>query len=143
MNMYYSPETGFFYAPELIDRYKTAGSWPDDAYELSNEEMVEFYMVSSPEGKKLGGIAGKIAWVDVPPLSKDEAVALAEKIKNNKITEINNFVNVRQWPGKAALGRLTTEEKKQYESWLDYLDSVNKVNTDNAPNIAWPQSPEA
>lgn len=38
MVMYYSEKTGGFYAGELIDRFKAAGKWPDDAREITREE---------------------------------------------------------------------------------------------------------
>lgn len=36
--MYYSNTTGFFYAADLRADYEAAGSWPDDAREVSAEE---------------------------------------------------------------------------------------------------------
>ncbi|EFG1359086.1 tail fiber assembly protein [Escherichia coli] len=46
-----------------------------------------------------------------------------------------------QWPGKAAIGRLKGEELAQYNSWLDYLDALELVDTSSAPDIEWPTSP--
>ncbi len=31
-------------------------------------------------------------------------------------------MNSKQWPGKAAIGRLKGEELAQYNLWLDYLE---------------------
>ena len=50
-------------------------------------------------------------------------------------------MNSKQWPGKAAMGRLKDSEKAQYNAWLDYLDELEAVDTSKAPEIAWPSPP--
>ncbi|HCQ0095424.1 Caudovirales tail fiber assembly protein [Escherichia coli] len=50
-------------------------------------------------------------------------------------------MNSRQWPGKAAIGRLKSEELAQYNLWLDYLDALELVDTSSAPDIEWPTPP--
>ncbi|MGT3892490.1 tail fiber assembly protein, partial [Escherichia coli] len=49
--------------------------------------------------------------------------------------------NSKQWPGKAAIGRLKGDELEQYNSWLDYLDALELVDTSGAPDIEWPTPP--
>ena len=62
--------------------------------------------------------------------------------KSRLIHEANNYINSKQWPGKVAMGRLKDTEKVQYNAWLDYLDSLDAVDTSSAPNIEWPTMPE-
>ncbi|EHU01384.1 hypothetical protein CKS_4137 [Pantoea stewartii subsp. stewartii DC283] len=50
-------------------------------------------------------------------------------------------MNSRQWPGKAALGRLKGDELAAYNTWLDYLDALYAVDTSKAPDITWPVKP--
>ncbi|MDQ4613506.1 tail fiber assembly protein, partial [Escherichia coli] len=76
-----------------------------------------------------------------PPLSKENLIALAELKKGKLINEANEHMNSRQWPGKAAIGRLKSEELAQYNLWLDYLDALELVDTSSAPDIEWPTSP--
>ncbi|EJJ8075825.1 tail fiber assembly protein, partial [Escherichia coli] len=67
------------------------------------------------------------------------------KNKNEKqlrIDEANNYMNGKQWPGKAAIGRLKGEELAQYNLWLDYLDALELVDTSSAPDIEWPEEPD-
>lgn len=52
-------------------------------------------------------------------------------------------MNAKQWPGKAAIGRLKGDELAQYNLWLDYLDALEAVETSRAPDINWPVPPEA
>lgn len=51
-------------------------------------------------------------------------------------------MNSKQWPGKAAIGRLKGDELEQYGLWLDYLDALEVLNISSAPDIEWPISPE-
>ncbi|HGU1655554.1 TPA: tail fiber assembly protein, partial [Escherichia coli] len=53
----------------------------------------------------------------------------------------NEFINSKQWPGKAAIGCLKGEELAQYNLWLDYLDALELVDTSSAPDIEWPTPP--
>ena len=50
-------------------------------------------------------------------------------------------MNSRQWPGKAAIGRLKGEELTQYNLWLDYLDALELGDISSAPDIEWPTPP--
>ncbi|HFV0559213.1 TPA: tail fiber assembly protein [Escherichia coli] len=68
-------------------------------------------------------------------------VAAAEAEKQARIYQANEFMNSKQWPGKAAMGRLNDSEKAKYNAWLDYLDALEAVDTSTAPHITWPASP--
>lgn len=80
-------------------------------------------------------------WVDIPPLCHEEEIAAAEAEKQYRIDQANEYINSKQWPGKAALGRLTDDEKAQYNEWLDYLDALESVDISSAPDINWPVPP--
>lgn len=69
-------------------------------------------------------------------------VAAADEEKQIKIDQANEYMNNKQWPGKAAMGRLKDSEKEQYNAWLDYLDELEVVDTSNAPDIIWPEAPQ-
>lgn len=141
-NFYFSPSTLSFYPNELIASYKTAGSLPDDIIAVSDETFVT-YSGTPPQGKMRGATKErKPTWVDFPPLSYEEEVEVADAEKQAYIDHANDYMNSKQWPGKAALGRLTDTEKEQYNQWLDYLDALEAVDTSSAPDINWPESPE-
>ncbi|HHC4864808.1 TPA: tail fiber assembly protein, partial [Escherichia albertii] len=71
----------------------------------------------------------------------EEAMLLATAQKQNLIDNANEYMNSKQWPGKAAIGRLKGEELAQYNLWLDYLDALELVDTSSAPDIEWPTPP--
>ncbi len=71
----------------------------------------------------------------------EEQIASAETKKQQLINQANDYMNSRQWVGKAAIGRLKGEELAQYNLWLDYLDALELVDTSSAPDIEWPTPP--
>ncbi|TLI73090.1 tail fiber assembly protein, partial [Escherichia sp. E1130] len=70
-----------------------------------------------------------------------DLISAAEAEKQNRIDQANDYMNSKQWPGKAAMGRLKDTEKAQYNLWLDYLDELEAVDTSTAPDIIWPEKP--
>ncbi|CAH6661970.1 hypothetical protein FBBNIHIM_22950 [Pseudocitrobacter vendiensis] len=116
---------------------------PSNAIEVSADIYNEFAGVAWPDGKVLSADdSGNPAWVDAPPLSKDELIFQAKAEKQQQIDEINAWINGQQWPSKLALGRLSDDEKLLFNKWLDYLDALNAVDTSTAPDIEWPTAPE-
>ncbi|HGW3964987.1 TPA: tail fiber assembly protein [Citrobacter freundii] len=125
----------------LKDEYEAAGMWPENGIDVSDEVAAEF-TGQPPEGKTIGvGADGMPAWVDMPPPSHDELVAQADAEKQARIDLANDYMNSKQWPGKAAIGRLKGDELAQYNLWLDYLDALEAVDTSSAPDIKWPTPP--
>ncbi|ASW60782.1 hypothetical protein PA45B_3680 [Escherichia coli] len=52
-------------------------------------------------------------------------------------SEVNTYINtISGW--QSCYGRLKGEELAQYNSWLDYLDALELVDTSCAPDIEWP-----
>ncbi|HBE4830467.1 TPA: tail fiber assembly protein [Escherichia coli] len=142
MNLkYFSPSENAFYAGELKESYIAADSWPSDALEVDESLYLEF-IDKSPEGKYRGvDNAGMPCWLEIPPPTAEEMASNAENMRQQLIDEANVYINKRQWPGKAAIGRLKGEELVQYNLWLDYLDALELVDTSGAPDIEWPTPP--
>ncbi|MGT2567082.1 tail fiber assembly protein [Enterobacter kobei] len=140
--IFFSAANLSFYPEELKEEYEIGIGWPEDAIEIAYEQWEEF-IGTPPADKTLGADkSGMPAWVDIPPLSHEEEVAIAESQKNLLIDQANEYINSKQWPGKAAMGRLKDAEKEQYNAWLDYLDALEAVDTSSAPDIEWPTPPE-
>ncbi|MGM8432051.1 tail fiber assembly protein [Enterobacter cloacae] len=143
MNYAYSPSKNAFYYFGWKNEYDAAGTWPTDAIEVT-DDIHEKYSADPPKGKILiAGTDGMPTWGEAPPLTHDEIVAQAEAERINRIGVANDFMNGKQWPGKAAIGRLKGDELTKYNLWLDYLDELEAVDTSSAPNIVWPISPAA
>lgn len=82
-------------------------------------------------------------WVKDADAEHTALVSDAEAQKQYLITQANDYINRKQWPGKAVTGRLIDTEKARYFLLLDYLDALEAVDTSSAPDINWPVPPEA
>lgn len=142
MNAYFFSASALgFFALDLKDVYDAAGTWPDDAVSIDEDTWQQF-ISTQPTGKQLGADAhGNPVWVDIPAPTAEELIAAAEREKQVRIEQANYYINSKQWPGKAVLGRLKGIELEQYNLWLDYLDALEAVDTSSAPDINWPVSP--
>lgn len=81
-------------------------------------------------------------WITDTDAQQKANIAASEAEKQVRIDRANAYINSKQWPGKAALGRLKDAEKEQYNLWLDYFDALEAVDTSSAPDINWPLAPE-
>ncbi|HCW0179939.1 tail fiber assembly protein [Citrobacter freundii] len=73
--------------------------------------------------------------------AKESAISAADNKKRLLIIEAREYIDSKQWPGKAAIGRLKGDELAQYNLWLDYLDALDAIKTASAPDIKWPTPP--
>ncbi|EFH6048585.1 tail fiber assembly protein [Escherichia coli] len=142
MNVYYySAMNNAFYLAENIDLYKEQNTWPSDAIKVEDSLFDEFN--SPPPGKiRAAGENGLPVWIDIPQPTHGELISIAESKKKILISDANRYISSKQWPGKAAIGRLKDDELAQYNLWLDYLDALEMVDTSSAPDIEWPTPPE-
>ncbi|EIM2944558.1 tail fiber assembly protein [Citrobacter freundii] len=142
MNIYFSASIpAFIPAQWKEDGTYDDDTWPADAVLLSDEESELYWKQNPPAGKQLGTENGRPVWIDIPAPTQDELIADAEREKQRRIDAANEFMNSKQWPGKAAIGRLKGDELAQYNLWLDYLDALDAVKTTSAPDIKWPTPP--
>lgn len=140
MNYLYSASGNLFYVEEWESDY--GKNWPLDCVDVTETQFHEF-TDEPPAGKmRVSGDDGLPCWGDIPPPTHEEKVAVSEVEKQSRIDQANAYMNGRQWPGKAAMGRLTDVERSQYNDWLDYLDALEEVNISTAPNVIWPEKPE-
>ncbi|WP_370906165.1 tail fiber assembly protein [Citrobacter koseri] len=138
----YSPSHNAFYLAVLKAEYELSDNWPEDGVEISDDLFIK-YTSTPPDGKERGVDSdGMPCWVDLPEPTTEELIAAAESKRQQLINEANTCINNKQWPGKAAIGRLKGEELSQYNLWLDYLDALEAVDTSSAPDINWPVPPE-
>lgn len=142
MELYiYSAKNNSFFPKDYVIKFEQCGWDLGDAVDVDHQLFIE-YTGDAPAGKvRVAGADGMPAWGDIPPLSHEEKVALAESHKLALIDQANSYMNGKQWPGKAAIGRLKGDELAQYNLWLDYLDALETVNTFVTAEIIWPEAP--
>ncbi|MCU6211623.1 tail fiber assembly protein, partial [Morganella morganii] len=95
----------------------------------------------SPAGKvRVADKNGLPVWGNIPPLTDEELITVAEAKKQMLITEVNTETEMLR--AKLALGRIREGEKAQLNAWLDYLDLLEAVDITTASYIDWPQKPK-
>ena len=90
-----------------------------------------------------GGYSDGVFTAPLPPeRSHDELVADAEQKKQSLIDAAMANISVIQL--KLQAGRkLTQEETTRLNVVLDYIDAVTATDTSTAPDVIWPELPEA
>lgn len=135
---------------------ENTGVIPEDAVVVTHEQHLSLIGgMNDGERRVYIGTDGELTLSDSKPsqwhtwdsdtnewfISADAQIKLADNEKSRLIQDANDYINSKQWPGKAAMGRLKDTEKAQYNAWLDYLDALEAVDTSKAPDITWPEIP--
>lgn len=155
--MKFSITTQSFYAEGL----QFGASLPGDAVEIEQSTADELFQAIN-NGARVYSESGvlktseprpdqyhtwdsySLSWVitdENAETQKNDQREQAEAEKQERIKQANEYINSKQWPGKAVMGRISDAEKNQYNEWLDYLDALEAVDTSTAPNITWPEKP--
>ncbi|MCM8191928.1 tail fiber assembly protein [Enterobacter hormaechei] len=116
---------------------EATGSWPDDAVEISYEDYLKF-TTDAPEGKILGSVDGRPAWVDIPPPTLDELIASAEATKLSLKAKTDSEIAWRQDAVDADIA--TDEETAALADWKKYRVLLMRVDT---AKPVWPTLPTA
>lgn len=138
-NYYFSPTTCSFYPLVMMQQYIDAQSWPEDAVEVTDEQFLE-YSQAAPENKVRGSVDGLPGWIDAPEPTKEESVAAAASQKDQLTADATQAITV--WQTKLLMGRkLTDAETTSLNSWMDYIEEIELIDTSLAPDIIWPIRP--
>ncbi|EFE7690259.1 tail fiber assembly protein [Escherichia coli] len=139
--MFYSPSLNIFVNPVLKDEYLDSDTWPDDAIAVSVEIYSEF-TGEAPAGKiRITGSDGLPAWGDIPPPTHEQLVVVAELKKAELLAAAEMTISI--WQTKLLLGIISDKDKASLIAWLAYIDDLNTIDTDTAPDISWPEPPAA
>lgn len=139
-NYKYSAKNDAFIPASFIAEYEEAGWDFSDAIDVDDDVYLEF--INPPAGKvRVAGKDGFPAWKDIPPPTKEQLIEQAEVKKQSLIAEVNTETEILR--AKLALGRIKDDEKALLNAWLDYLDELEAVDVSTAPDVIWPEPPEA
>lgn len=137
----FSAKENAFFPLSLKTSYQQSGRWPDDGKSIENNIADEF-MREPPEGKvRVTGSDGYPAWVDAPPPTQEELIAAAEQQKTTLLLE--GQAKISLWQTELQLGIISDEDKASLIAWMSYIKAVQAVDTSTAPDINWPEKPEA
>lgn len=91
-----------------------------------NEEVIE---ITEEEARRIAD----------PPPTHEELVDRADETKMILINEVRD--NTSLLCTKLVLERINDKEKDFLDSWMDYLDLLESVDTSKAPDVDWPKKP--
>ncbi|RUT64326.1 hypothetical protein CKG00_14065 (plasmid) [Morganella morganii] len=139
MKYIFDKKTHAFYPVALKQEYENAEMWPESGVGVTEEVFASFR--NPPEGKMLGSDKkGNPVWVDIPPLTHEQHVAISETQKQALIAEANQKTQL--WQTQLMLDIITGEDKASLKEWMLYVQKVRVVDTSTAPDIIWPEKPE-
>lgn len=101
------------------------------------------YGVKVPEGLGVG-----IGWTydgtnfiapPVPEPTHEELVRMAENEKYARLSSADSIF--LEWQTKLLLNIASEDEKNAVVAWVNYKDAVRAVDTQQAPDITWPEQP--
>ncbi|MCI1897286.1 MAG: tail fiber assembly protein [Enterobacter sp.] len=136
---FYSAKTNGFYPYSLLEDYKGAGNWPDDAVEIS-ERWYLYLLEGQGAGKIISSNEYGSPVLSVPPEpSAEELIARAEETRSVLMKEANARVTPLQDADE--LGIATGEEMTELTRWKRYRVMLNRLDISAAPSIEWPELP--
>ena len=137
MNAKFSPSLNAIYPENMIEDGSYGDSLPSDLTELSEEETRSYWKVSPPDNKKLGSENGRPAWVDIPPRTAEELIAMAEQERSSLRAIADAEIAWRQ--DAVDVGIATDEETAALVDWKKYRVLLMRVDT---AKPIWPTLPE-
>lgn len=75
-----------------------------------------------------------------PPLSKGQLITEANATKSILLSKASE--KMAPYQDAIDLGIATDKELKQLNAWKQYRVDLNRIDTANAPDIAWPEKPQ-
>lgn len=139
MNYLYSAKDNKFYPYSLQAMYQLSGVWPDKGVDIGEDEFQG--LINPPEGKVVASDDnGMPVLVNIPPLTKEQLIARFEEQKNVLLENARSIISI--WQTKLMLSRISEDELKSLNEWLDYIEALSAIDTDSASDIVWPTSPD-
>ncbi|ENZ6385448.1 tail fiber assembly protein [Escherichia coli] len=80
-------------------------------------------------------------WVTDTEAQHTAEVAAAEQQKAALLAEAQATISL--WQTELQLGIISDEDKASLIAWMNYIKAVQAVDTSTAPDINWPEKPEA
>lgn len=137
---YSARDCGFVFLAER-DAYDAAGTWPDDAVEVTDEEWQKYGQQPPPPGMRRGSDdRGRPAWVQ-PVVTPDEASQQERIWRDRQLTLTDTLVTRHR--DQVEVGRVTTLSPEQYRQLQGYrMELRDWPDSAMFPDIAYrPSAP--
>jgi len=135
MSVYFSPTTKSFYPSEMKRVYEEAGTFPEDAYEVTEEEETLYFCAETPIGKTLGSVDGRPSWVDPPQKPMEEMCDEVRMQRDRLIADVE--WRFRRWEDE---DRLNLPHTDDIFSLTEYVQALREIpQQEGFPyKILWP-----
>lgn len=135
----YSAKNNAFYPLDMRSDYEDQGTWPDDGIDV--DEAIFKAFINPPQGKtRAPNENGLPEWVDIPPPSKEQLIAMAEQQKMRLRNLADSEISWLQDASDAGIA--TEEEITSLIEWKKYRVLLMRVDATTA-EISWPVLPSA
>lgn len=137
----FSPSAAAFYPIDMLGLYEESGALPSDLIDPTDAEVDAFFKQTPGEGKMLGEVDGRPAWVNMPAQTVEQLTNSAQKKISDLLSKA--ALNIAPLQDAVDLGIATTEETTSLTSWKTYRVAVNRVPTQSGypSTIDWPTIP--
>lgn len=140
-----------YFVPSLVSfipsEWKDDGTyaderWPDDAILLTEEQTEEYWMSSPPEGKMLGVVDGLPGWIDIPPPSDDQVIALNKSMSEKYNAQATRRIDIlTDATDPEIMGDdILPEDIDLLKKWRAYRVKLSRIT--DFLNPSWPEMPE-
>lgn len=133
---------GPYFIPEYLkeDGTYTDDTWPASAVLMTEDETVTYWRQSPPDDKQIGVVNGRPAWVDLPPLTKEQRLGQLEQKKADVLAMAASKITI--WQTKLFMKRdLSIEENAQLNAWIDYIDMLESIDISDNEDGELPSPP--
>lgn len=127
--IFYSAKNNGFYSKALKRRYENSGSWPDDAVQLTDEEIDNYQGAQPPSGKILGADdSGRPVWVNPPEPTQEEIDAEKAKSEHSWVKSELNAVSIE------LMYHWTDDHRASHteQAWKDYAIALRDYTSTDA-----------
>ncbi|HGL6839090.1 tail fiber assembly protein [Citrobacter koseri] len=139
MTMFFSPSTGGFYDDVMKADYEAAGSWPDDVTPVS-DRWYQYLIQGQSDGKIITvNEYGQPVLSDPAPPSTEQLIQEAETRKTTLMQAASDAIAPLQ--DAVDLDIATSDENALLLAWKKYRVLLNRVDTNTAPDVKWPETP--
>lgn len=141
MVIFYSASKNGFYPDFMKSEYQQAGSWPDDLKEIS-DRWFNYLLGKQTEGKVIVPDEYGLPVLQKCPAPSHDALVLEAKEKRQELIDsaIQSIavIQLKQMNGRS----LTAKELTRLNDVLDYIEALEAIATETAPDIVWPEVPD-
>ncbi len=140
MTMYFSPQTGGFYASELMSAYEASESgWPQDGLEVEQSDYAAL-MAGQSKGKVIVAGSGGYPELTEPQKQTQQALILTARSERETLFEAAGLAII-PLQDAVDLDDATDLELETLNAWKKYRVALNRLDLSAAPDIDWPQIP--